>query len=119
MWRVVWRHRATAGLMLVMTIALFGGFSAPSDEDDCAGARIIKDSGMAYYCLFVARAFTDINSPNPPSSAAVPLAFEINLGQADSQFQFLAHGLGSSVYLSKGGAVLDLRDSKKSAPRVL
>src|SRR5690242_18610609 len=111
MLRVVWKWRATVLLVLIVSVGVCG-LSGPSDEDDCAGARIIKESGMAYYCLLSARAFTNINSPNGPAQAspasAVPLAFEQNLGQADRRYQFLAHSTAGSVYLSRGGVDLDI-----------
>ena len=116
MWTAVWRQRATLILILVLAAAVFGGSSAPQ-EDDCIGARIIKESGLTYYCLLAAHAFTGFNSTQPAASAA-PLAFEANLGQADHHFQFLAHGAGATVYLSHGEATLDLRESK-SAPKVV
>ena len=117
MWGAVWQRRATIVLIFVLTTVMFGGFSQDSDEENCLGARIIKDSGLAYFCLLAARAFTGINS-NEPQRTSAPLAFEMNLGQADRQFQYLARSVGGSVYLSKGGATLDLRASKQ-APRAL
>lgn len=118
MWKLLWKQRATFALILVLTVVVFaGGSSITTQEDDCVGARIIRESGLAYFCLLSARAFTDINStPRPP---AIPLSFETNLGQADKQFEFLAHSAGGSVYLSKGSAILDLRESKKSNQAVL
>jgi uncharacterized protein (TIGR03437 family) len=120
MLRLAWKWKATVILVFALTIAVYGGSQA-SDEETCLGARIIEDSGMAYYCLLSARAFTDINSnvparPSPMSS--VPLAFERNIGQADRQFQFLAHSTAGSVYLSTRGIDLDLRDGK-TAPSVV
>src|SRR4051812_44054063 len=104
--------------MFILTVSVFAGGSVfGSEEDECIGARMIKDSGLAYYCLIVARAFTGINAPEAPRTSA-PLAFETNLGQADRQFEFLAHSARGSVYLSKGGATLDLRDAK-NAPGML
>src|SRR4249920_3115776 len=105
MLRLVWKWKATVILVLVLSFAVFGGGVA-SDEDDCLGTKLIKDSGMAYYCLLAAHAFTDINGTRPAGSAplsAAPLAFERNIGQADRRFDFLAHSNGGSVYLSKGG----------------
>ena len=49
----------------------------------------------------------------PPSSAvalmrALPLRFEPNRGQTDGRAAFVAHGRGSSVYLTQAGALLAL-----------
>ena len=45
----------------------------------------------------------------------VPLMFEANQGQTDSQVKFLSHGGGYSVFLTAGGLVLALRPSETSA----
>ena len=42
----------------------------------------------------------------------VPLMFEANQGQTDSQVKFLSHGGGYSVFLTAGGLVLALRSSE-------
>ena len=44
----------------------------------------------------------------------LPLAFEPNLGQANGQARFLAHGDGYSLFLASREAVLALRESPKS-----
>ena len=49
-------------------------------------------------------------TPSQVTLAAVPLAFQPNVGQADDQADFLARGNGYSVWLTGGDAVLDLRD---------
>jgi uncharacterized protein (TIGR03437 family) len=114
------KWKASIALMFLLSVAVFGNLTS-SDEDECAGAKIIKDSGMAYYCLLSARAFTDINSNQPArtsTAGAVPLSFERNIGQADRQFQFLAHSTAGSVYLHNGNVDLDLRDGR-GAPSVI
>ena len=40
----------------------------------------------------------------------LPLAFELNAGQADPRYQLLAHGAGHDLYLSAAGVSLALRD---------
>ena len=40
--------------------------------------------------------------------ARLPMAFELNSGQTDAQVDFLSHGAGYTVFLSRGEAVLDL-----------
>jgi len=42
----------------------------------------------------------------------VPLMFEANKGQTDSQVEFLSHGKGYSVFLTSGSLVLALRPSE-------
>lgn len=47
----------------------------------------------------------------------LPLAFEVNQGQADSRVQFLAHGPGYSLFFTNQGPVLDV--SGKSGQELL
>ncbi len=42
------------------------------------------------------------------TSASLPLAFEPNVGQADSAVRFLAHGSGSGVFLASTGVTLSI-----------
>jgi len=48
------------------------------------------------------------------SYANLPLRFEINEGQTDSNVRFLSHGRGYSLFLTPSEAVLALGDSNKS-----
>ena len=57
-------------------------------------------------------------TPSQVTLAAVPLAFQPNVGQADDQADFLARGNGYSVWLSGGDAVLDLRPVPHHVPDV-
>src|SRR5690242_4143651 len=50
------------------------------------------------------------------SYAQLPLTFERNQGQADSQVKFLARGTGYSAFLTSGGIVLSLRPAGASFP---
>ncbi len=45
----------------------------------------------------------------------VPLMFEANQGQTDSQVRFLSHGSGYSVFLTAGGMVLALQASETTS----
>ncbi len=45
----------------------------------------------------------------------LPLSFQANSGQTDSQVEFLAHGSGYTVYLTGGEAVMRLRKEKSTA----
>ncbi len=48
--------------------------------------------------------------PSPAQYSAI--RFEPNVGQADPNYRFLAHGRGHSIYLSSAEAVFELRGSK-------
>lgn len=48
--------------------------------------------------------------PSPAQHSAI--RFEPNLGQADPNYRFLAHGKGHSIYLSSAEAVFELRGSR-------
>jgi hypothetical protein len=45
----------------------------------------------------------------------VPLSFEPNLGQANSQVDFLSHGSGYTLFLNAGGATLSLQSGQAGA----
>jgi RHS repeat-associated protein len=53
-------------------------------------------------------------SPTPAAAsselASLPYRFEVNQGQTDAQVQFLSHGPGYTLFLTAGGATLDLPD---------
>jgi len=51
------------------------------------------------------------------SYARQPLRFEENAGQTDGQVDFLARGLGYTVFLTRQGAVLSLAENQKSEIR--
>src|SRR5262249_58315035 len=44
----------------------------------------------------------------PSGFANLPLAFEPNLGQTDSQVQYFTHGAGYQVFLTANSAVFDM-----------
>jgi len=77
-------------------------------------ARIILMSTVLW-CLTAGTMFGD--SPANPSNAkpakaallAVPLSFEANQGQTDSQVKFLSHGDGYSLFLTSNEVVFKLR----------
>ncbi len=48
---------------------------------------------------------------------SVPLMFEANQGQIDSQVKFLSHGDGYSIFLTAGGMVLALPTSDATPPK--
>jgi hypothetical protein len=47
----------------------------------------------------------------------LPMAFELNRGQADASVNFLARGQGYSLFLTSGEAVLSLRDPSVASSR--
>src|SRR5215813_7749475 len=47
----------------------------------------------------------------------LPLSFEANHGQTDSQVKFLAHGNSNSLFLTSNEAVLTLNENPQSATR--
>ena len=47
----------------------------------------------------------------------LPLSFELNKGQTDSQVKFLSRGHGYTMFLTQSEAVLSLRSGQSSAPR--
>jgi uncharacterized protein (TIGR03437 family) len=79
-----------------------------------AHARVILMS-IALSSLTAGHILAD--SPQNPTTAkpakaallAVPLSFEANQGQADSQVKFLSHGDGYSLFLTSNEAVFTLR----------
>ncbi len=50
----------------------------------------------------------------PSSYGKLPISFEANQGQTDSSVQFLARGLGYTVFLTSGEAVFSLHSRSKS-----
>ena len=53
------------------------------------------------------------------SYGKLPISFELNQGQADGTVQFLARGMGYTLFLTPGEAVLSLRavHARASRPR--
>jgi hypothetical protein len=47
----------------------------------------------------------------------LPLAFEVNEGQTDARVQFLSHGRGYALFLTRDEAVLTLEKSRQNADR--
>ncbi len=58
-----------------------------------------------------ATTFANPNTPAAAKYAKLPMSFEPNQGQADSQFKFLARGSGYTILLSPTEADLGLRSS--------
>src|ERR1700722_2003070 len=58
---------------------------------------------------------TQLAAKRPTESYGLPLMFEKNQGQTDSQVQFLSRGNGYSVFLTAGGMVLGLRPEEAAS----
>ena len=71
--------------------------------------RAVSMAGFAL-CLS-ATTFANPNTPSAANYAKLPMSFEPNQGQADSQFKFLARGSGYTLLLSPTEADLGLRSS--------
>ena len=88
--------------------------------------RLTKATGIALSLIFTVLASHAQERPAPTYSRSatsendnmrsnygkVPLMFEENQGQTDSQVKFLSHGSGYSLFLTTGGMVLALRTSE-------
>ncbi len=92
------KHSSTSILIALITASLTG--IGPMVQCDCSFC-------CAQYTIFIVG----------PRANDLPLAFEVNLGQADPQYEFLSRGRGLTAFLSRTEAVLDLRDetSRKSS----
>lgn len=72
-------------------------------------------SSAAFALCLSSMAFANPNTPTAANYAKLPLSFEPNQGQADSQFKFLARGSGYTLLLSPAEADLGLRSSAASS----
>jgi hypothetical protein len=77
--------------------------------------RVVSSAAFAL-CLS-SMAFANPNTPTAANYAKLPLSFEPNQGQADSQFKFLARGSGYTLLLSPAEAALGLRSSTASTSK--
>jgi hypothetical protein len=71
---------------------------------------------LSAVCLVISRVEAAPARRAAESLSKLPLAFEKNQGQAASAADFLAHGAGYSVALSRGNAHITLRRDKDSVP---
>ncbi|MCI0387309.1 MAG: SBBP repeat-containing protein [Acidobacteria bacterium] len=79
---------------------------------------ILGLAGMAYF--FIPSTASNSNEPAATTAAAaqtaygkLPLSFEANQGQTDSQVKFLARGSGYTLFLTGAEAVLRLRNEDR------
>jgi hypothetical protein len=61
--------------------------------------------------------FGSATQPRLESYGKLPLSFEINQGQTDSQVKFLSRGSGYSLFLTGNEAVLALRKSNSNGKK--
>src|SRR5436190_14878707 len=102
---------AAAAATLVLTAAVTAiTFARPRPGDAAAASPVVGTSAAAEDRA--RRAF-----------ATMPLAFEANRGQVDAEVKYLARGQGFTLFLTRRGAVFDLRapasrggTAKRSAP---
>lgn len=102
---------AAAAATLVLTAAISAITFAQPRPGDAAAAAPVGDTSAAAEDR-ARRAF-----------ATMPLAFEANRGQVDAEVKYLARGQGFTLFLTRHGAVFDLRapasregTAKRSAP---
>ncbi len=69
----------------------------------------------AFALCLSSTAFANPNTPTAANLAKLPMSFEPNRGQADSQFNFLARGSGYTLLLSPAEADLGLRSAANSS----
>jgi uncharacterized protein (TIGR03437 family) len=62
-------------------------------------------------------ASTGVNLPSAPAASAV--RFELNVGQADASYSFVAHGRQQAILLSSSEAVFQWKGSKKTSARAI
>lgn len=77
---------------------------------------IVLLAGGALPRLVSATAADQARMPRPIGD--LPLSFEANEGQADRQVEFLCRGAGYTLFLTRGEAVLNLREEQR-APAVV
>ncbi len=105
--------RATIALVLIVA-GICLGVLWRSGHEQWVGTR----TGLAYFGLLAARAFSDIHGQGPPTEG-LPLSFEANLGQAEPQFQYVARGLDVDVFLGGGAATISLHGTSAQDPAVV
>ncbi len=105
-------HPVRIAALLVAVVALFfGGHALPRVSG--WGSMIFPPDANA--ATAVPSAATPASVPDVwKAYGRVPLQFEANQGQADSQVKFLARGLGYTVFLTPSEAVLMLRSPTMS-----
>lgn len=88
----------SAGIALIATgLAMVGALFAQTLRPDQAAARP--------------------RSKFAPGFGALPLSFEANRGQTDSQVEFIAQGRGYELFLRDGEAALLLQNRRAGAPK--
>ena len=90
-------------------------------------AALALIAGAAVAAVLLGAAYVAARGDDPPARAAIaaplglPLSFERNVGQAERDVRFLAHGPGGTLYLARSEAVVALRapDGVNAVPDVL
>lgn len=95
----------------VVAAALMVGSSVPM-----AGGPARIAAGIS---VPAAGAWGDRHAAVAEAYATLPLTFESNLGQTDPSVDFLARGLGYTLFVSADRAVLSLREAEAAGPEPL
>ena len=84
-------------------------------------AKIVTTVGLSITTFAIAYAGAPAKDQPTAKFAKIPLSFEANQGQTDSQVKFLSRGDGYSLFLTSNSAVLKLRttEGKDARPAVI
>ena len=96
-----WRRGWRVATVLVMSLFLTGAAAAAANS--AAGGALPPPDTKAATNRIAAQ------------YGKIPLSFEANQGQTDSNVQFLSHGSGYSLFLTKSGVVLNLERPKSAS----
>lgn len=108
-------YRADVTLALILGAYVASGVGSetvstttPPPSGPCGG-RYASTQG---YGRLIDRVMDWMQGPSPidENTGRLPLSFEMNVGQSDAKYQFLASGEGHYVFVSADSLVLDLRD---------
>jgi uncharacterized protein (TIGR03437 family) len=118
-------YRADLTLALLFAIFVGGALepqpgqmtSTPPPGPGPCGSRTYN-SGISALINRVSEWLT-ASIPEDPTFNQLPLSFEMNVGQSEARYQFLAMGAGHYVFLSPDSLVLDLRDDGDASSGVV
>lgn len=115
-------RRFTSSLALAVVcvwLLTAGGQPDPFEKGyaNCLDSELEREDKVCLIGLGFATGGGSLNQP--PSPSALPIQFEMNLGQIDTSYQFAARGAGQTAFLNASGVVLDWRDRLKPEPTVI
>jgi hypothetical protein len=98
------------GLLALLILSVVFGASAQTTS------QIKKSAGDETNTGAAAQDFASTPAPHPSGTYGdLPLSFEANRGQADSQVKYMARGRGYTLFLTPKETVLALRHSSPAA----